>query len=380
MFFPNFLQVLMDEGNLSTHLENTSAAGRNTNSSEVVIIPLNVAVCCFISVSFLAGTALNGLFLWVTSMKMKKTVNTLWFFHLILTYLVSSVNMPFVAVDTLLDHQWVFGTLLCKLLNTFGSVGVFTTVFLLTIISMDRYLLICHPVWSQHHRTRSQAQRLVKGVWCVSLVLNAPYLAFRETQQQDGRTKCVNNYALSSNWDGEDVQALRHGVHRALFIFRFLLAFLLPLLIIMGCYYWMGQKMKMRRLSRTGKPYRVLVASVASFFIYWLPYHLYQGAILLEEKPGTISWAFLALFCVCACFNYIFTPILYLFVGEKFQQVFKMSILALLKRGLVDDLPSGCGNEEASQAPSRDFHEAYQSGHHGDTGSRSASAAGVPWI
>ncbi|XP_015283323.1 PREDICTED: probable G-protein coupled receptor 33 [Gekko japonicus] len=315
------------------------------------ITSVNLATALFIFVSLLVGTVSNSLFLWVLVVKMKKTVNTLWFSHLIFTYLLHCSSLPVFSVYILLDFHWVFGTMLCKLINSSFSVAMFTTVFLLTIISLDRYLLICHPVWSQHNRTIPRAWRVVAVVWLVSLILSAPYLFFREVREVKGRMKCLNNYAFSSDWDGPEIQELMDRVHLALFVVRFLLAFLLPLLIITGCHCRMGWEMKKKRLVRNSKPFRVLVAAVVSFFICWLPYHLYHSSLTYWESFSFTQQVLQVTMVIGECFNFCFTPILYLFVGEKFQQVFKTSLLSLLKRGFMDIpiIPMNNANEESHQ-------------------------------
>ncbi|XP_015283325.1 PREDICTED: probable G-protein coupled receptor 33 [Gekko japonicus] len=318
-------------------LRNISNASVPTSPSPEMMSFMNLVLGIFILVSLLVGTVSNGLFLWVMWVKMKRTVNTLWFSHLIFTYLLFCTFLPFFAIYSFFGFHWVFGTVACKLIISLFSLTMFTTVFLLTVISLDRYLLICHPFWSQHHRTIPQAQRFVAGVWLCSLVLSVPYMAFQETRaMESGRTKCASNFAFSSDWDKPEAQALRHRVHVALFVVRFLLAFLLPFLIIMSCHCRMVWEMKKRRLARNRKPFWVLVAAVASFFICWIPYHLYHGSTTHWESFRTTRQALRVAMAVGECFNFCFTPILYLFIGEKFQQVFKTSILALLKRGFMD--------------------------------------------
>ncbi|KAF7236515.1 putative G-protein coupled receptor 33 [Varanus komodoensis] len=329
----------MDKGNTTFSLGNSSTTGTNANTSHypVAITPWDVTIACCISVSFLVGITMNGLLLWVLGVKMKRTVNTLWFSHLIITYLMSTSFMPFLVPHILLDSHWIFGTVMCKILNFLGSLGMFTSVFLLTIISLDRYLLICYPIWSQHNRTLSQAKKLIGGVWLVSLTLSAPNLSFRETREMEkGKTACVNNYALSSDWDGATTQALRYRIHLALFVVRFLLAFLLPFITIVGCCSWMGREMKKKKLVRNRKPFRVLVAAVASFFVCWSPYHLYNASLLLGASRVTVK-TLRGIFVMGICLNICFTPVLYLFVGEKFQKIFKISILLLLQKSFMDD-------------------------------------------
>ncbi|XP_048357629.1 probable G-protein coupled receptor 33 [Sphaerodactylus townsendi] len=325
---------LMDTGNVTVLFGNISSTSRPTSPSQE---KMNLAVGIFILGSLLMGTISNSLFLWVLGVKMKRTVNTLWFSHLIFTYLLFCTFMPFFGVYSLFGFHWVFGTVVCKLIVSVFSLTMFTTVFLLTIISLDRYLLICHPVWSQHNRTVPKARRLIAGVWLSSCALSAPYLAFQETRAMEmGRTKCDSNFAFSSDWDGPEMQVLRTRVYLALFVVRFLLAFLLPLLIISSCHCRMAWEMKKRRLARKRKPFQVLVAAVASFFICWLPYHLYHSSTTHWESFRTIQLVLRVTMLLGECFNFCFTPILYVFVGEKFQQIFKTSLLSLLQRSFLD--------------------------------------------
>ncbi|XP_054854894.1 probable G-protein coupled receptor 33 [Eublepharis macularius] len=328
----------MEKANMTILLEkNVSTTILSTVHSPVDITPMNLAMGISNLVAFLVGTSVNGLFLWVLAMKMKRTVTTLWFLNLILIYFMSSSYIPFFAVYFLLDFHWVFGAIMCKVVNSLGSLGMFITVFLITIISIDRYLLICHPIWSQYNRTVPRARRLIAGVWLTSFALSAPYLAFRETREAEkGKITCVNNYALSSDWGSPRIEALRNLIHLTLFLVRFLLAFLIPFCIITGCYCRMRSELKKKRWVRNKKPFRILAIAVASFFVCWLPYHLYHGLSLFKRVPDGLLLPLQGIFIITRCFNFCVTPILYLFVGEKFQQICKMSLLGLLKKAFVD--------------------------------------------
>ncbi|XP_053867414.1 probable G-protein coupled receptor 33 [Malaclemys terrapin pileata] len=311
----------------------------------------HLASAVLLFITFLVGVLGNGLYVWVLGLKMRRTVTTLWFLHLVSCYLLFTLLIPFFAVYVLLDFHWVFGLAMCKLLNAFISMGMFSSVFLLTLISLDRYTLTHHPIWSRNHRTMPQARKLVMGVWVASFGLSTPYLAFRETRVVDGgRIACINNFNISGDWNGTKMEDLGRMVHLAIFVFRFLLGFLLPLCTIVGCYVRVGLKMKEKKLAWAGKPFKVMVAAVVSFFLGWLPYHLYHGLKLYKkEVPESVTGTLLVIYTFTSCFNASFSPILYLFVGEKFWQVFSMSLLTLMKAAFVDDLsssaPESCGRQ-----------------------------------
>ncbi|KAL8219437.1 UNVERIFIED_CONTAM: hypothetical protein K2H54_024611 [Gekko kuhli] len=325
------------KGNVSIRLGNASAPRTNGSLSPADITPTNLVLATFILVSFLVGTSINGLFLWILGVKMKRTVNTLWFLHLILIYFSGCLVLLFFAINHFLNSHWVFGRILCKVINSLASLGIFTSVFLLTVISLDRYLLIRHPVWSQRNRTISLARKVIVGVWLTSLTLSTPYLAFREPRVvENGRTDCLYNYGVSNDWDSSRMDALRDDVHLALFVVQFLLGFLIPFCIIMGCYCGMGWEMKKKGLTKNRKPFRVLAVAVASFFICWLPYHLYFALLLLPGMPEVVLQVAYIFGATGVCFNICCTPILYIFVGEKFQQVFKTSLIVLFNKSFVN--------------------------------------------
>ncbi|XP_032659186.1 putative G-protein coupled receptor 33 [Chelonoidis abingdonii] len=327
----------MDRGNMT--LQPTT--GENSSQIPAAVSTTHLATAVLLFTTFLVGMVGNGLYLWVLGLKMRRTVTTLWFLHLVSSYLLLTLLIPFFAIYVLLGFHWVFGTAMCKLLNACISVGMFTSVFLLTLISLDRYILTHRPIWCRHHRTVPWVRKLVVGVWLVSLALSAPYLAFRETRVVDGgRITCTNNYTLSGVWNGAELQDLGRRVHLAVFVVRFLLGFLLPFCTIAGCYGCMGLEMKEKSLARSRKPFKVMVAAVVSFFLSWLPYHLYHG--LKFFKDGWELDSILIIYTLTSCFNTCFTPVFYLFVGRSFQQVLKTSLLALLRETFAEDL-SGNG-------------------------------------
>ncbi|XP_066200098.1 probable G-protein coupled receptor 33 [Saccopteryx leptura] len=325
----------MDVINSSDHQMNVSTLGRNnthfpTPASKIFVVLL-------LYTASIIGTIINGLYLWILKFKMKKTVNTLLFFHLILSYFISTLIVPFITTSFLPGNHWSFGTALCKVFNSVLSTVMFASVFFLSAISVDRYFLILHPVWSQLHRTPRWASSIILGVWVSATVLSMPYLLFRETHyDHEGKVTCQNNYALSLNWKSEKMKTLKKWIHVACFTGRFLLGFLLPFFIITFCYGKIANKMKKRSLFKSSKPFKVMMTAIISFFVCWMPYHVYQGLILTKNQSLLLQLTMI-LTVITIYFNTVFSPTLYLFIGENFKKVFKKSILALFESTFGED-------------------------------------------
>ncbi|XP_032962747.1 probable G-protein coupled receptor 33 [Rhinolophus ferrumequinum] len=339
----------MDLINSTGYLLNGSTLVRN--SPHIPASATKMIIVLFLFTSFIIGTITNGFYLWVLKFKMKKTVNTLLFFHLILSYFISTLILPFLAISSLQNNHWSFGTIMCKVFTSILYAGMFASVFFLSAISVDRYLVTLHPVWSQLHRTPRWASSVILGVWVSAIALGIPYLVFRETHDDHkGTVTCQNNYAVSTNWESKKMQTLKKWIQVACFISRFLLGFLLPFSIITFCYQRVANKMKERRLVKSHKPFKVMMTAIISFFVCWMPYYVYQGLILTENQ-SLLSQLTLLLAVITTSFNTVFSPTLYLFIGENFKKVFKKSILALFESTFSEDYSA-----ERTQNRNSDFY------------------------
>ncbi|XP_074088150.1 putative G-protein coupled receptor 33 isoform X2 [Macrotis lagotis] len=326
----------MDLNKTTDYLINLTSQRRNFSFSAPSLVT-NLVIILFFSISFTVGIIANGLYLWVLRFKMKKTVNTLLFLNLILSYLISSLIMPFQFISYLQEFHWSFGIVMCKVVHSTFSLGMFASVFILCAISLDRYVLTFHPVWSQQHRNTHWASITIMGIWIFAVFLSIPYLVLRETQKDtNGVVTCKNNYALSSNWKSPKTQALRKKVNLALFISRLALGFLLPLFTIIFCYGRIAQKMRQRGLVKSSKPFKIMLTFICSFFVCWMPYHVYQG-LLINETHTLVIKQILIITAITITFNIFFSPTFNLFIGEDFKKVFKESIVALFESVLHEE-------------------------------------------
>ncbi|KAG8433785.1 hypothetical protein GDO86_012230 [Hymenochirus boettgeri] len=306
---------------------------RNITSQkkEEAVPTTNIISTVVLLVTFLFGLVVNNLYLWVTGFKMPKNINTTWFFHLILSNIVFTLTMPLVAIYMLTFPHWVFGSFLCKLINVMISLGMYTNVFFLTIIGLDRYTLVYHPVWYRGHMNRRYASALCIFFWGLGILCSSPYFAFRQVRLLDDNKTviCYNDYTISAK-PGNESSAIQ--IKWFMFGFRLLASFLLPFFVIAFCHIKIGLRMKNGNLSRSSKPYKILFITVISFFISYLPYHLWYGMSIKDSRFHKTFLDALKVIAMClACFHYCFTPILYLLIAEKFKTVFRKSVLSLIE-------------------------------------------------
>ncbi|KAJ8350276.1 hypothetical protein SKAU_G00254060, partial [Synaphobranchus kaupii] len=155
---------------------------------------LHVLSVVIYTVAFVLGVLGNGLVIWVTAFKTKRTVNSVWLQNLAMADFVFVLFLPF-SIDYVLQHfHWRFGQVMCKL-NSFVSVtNMYASVLFLTVLSVDRYVSLVHLSWARKTRTVTRAWMVCAAVWSVAVVLSCPALIFRETITLHDEVVCYNNF------------------------------------------------------------------------------------------------------------------------------------------------------------------------------------------
>ncbi|KAJ8388902.1 hypothetical protein AAFF_G00126580 [Aldrovandia affinis] len=311
---------------------------------------LNIMSLIVYCLAFVLGVLGNGVVIWVTGFKMKKTVNTVWFLNLAVADFLFTAFLPLSVAYTAMGFHWPFGKFMCKLNSTLSFLNMFASVYILVVISVDRFMSVVHPVWAQNHRNPRKASGVSLAVWLLALALSAPYFAFRDTApayHNENVINCFNNFALSEDYETPTVLELRAFRHQAMIITRFLLGFVVPFTIIVSCYAVIIHRLKKNRSlsSRSGRPFKIIAAVITAFFLCWAPYHILvliemvnhmatENNITLDHVttigiPIASSLAFLN-----SCLN----PLLYVFMGQDFKDKVRKSILKVLETAFTEEL------------------------------------------
>ncbi|KAM9487907.1 chemerin-like receptor 1 [Clarias gariepinus] len=311
---------------------------------------LNIMSLIVYCLAFVLGVVGNGIVIWVSGFKMKKTVNTVWFLNLAVADFLFTAFLPLSVAYTAMGFHWPFGRFMCKFNSTLGFLNMFASVYILVVISVDRCISVVHPIWAQNHRSVRCASGLSLGVWLFALLLSSPYFVFRDTAPDyynKNVINCFNNFAFSDDYETKEVVELRFLRHRAMIITRFLLGFVVPFSVIVSCYAIIIHRLKRNRSmsGRTGRPFKIIAAVITAFFLCWAPYHILVliemahhmspvNSLILERIttigiPIATSLAFLN-----SCLN----PLLYVFIGQDFKDKVRKSILKVLETAFTEEV------------------------------------------
>ncbi|XP_033983493.1 chemokine-like receptor 1 [Trematomus bernacchii] len=278
----------------------------------------SLVIYCLI---FAFGTIGNSLVIYVTGCRMKRTVNSVWFLNLALADFLFSTFLIFTIISTSQGNRWMFGRVLCKLKTFVIVVNMFASIFLLTAISVDRCFSIWLVVWAQNNRTVGKTQIICVIIWITAGVCSAPYAHFREVWPYEGKIICYPKLVTQK-------QTL------ILDIFRFVMGFLIPFLVI--CVSYVAIVVRAGRLQKPRKQRcrRVIFSVVLAFFICWLPFHVF---IFVQSYLGNIHQIVGSLVLSLCFMNSCLNPILYVFMCHEFQQKLKRSVCFALESALAED-------------------------------------------
>uniref|UniRef100_UPI00398E365C chemerin-like receptor 1 n=1 Tax=Pristiophorus japonicus TaxID=55135 RepID=UPI00398E365C len=265
-------------------------------------------VTCFL------GVWGNGLVIWATDFKLKKSANTVWLLSLADGDFTFCLLLPLFITYIALDINWPLGRMFCKL--TYGVVALclHASIFTLAAISMDRCVSVVLPIWSRNHRGPRLAALLSLGVWITAAISSAPSFVFQQLVAQGNTTQCSTQYLL----EGERVESFRYPWKRALTLAHFLLSFLLPLLVIVISCSIIGLRLRWDLLAPSGSnAFRVMAAIIQAFLLCWAPYHVISILVLFHPYDG--PWPLVPISYSLACINSCINPVLYISCGRTLE-------------------------------------------------------------
>ncbi|XP_051972742.1 C3a anaphylatoxin chemotactic receptor-like [Xyrauchen texanus] len=265
----------------------------------------------FYILTFLVGVPGNVFVVYIAGMKMKRTVNTIWFLNLAIADLMCCLSTLFYMIRYSIDHC-PFGFVMCDIFPFVMYVTMFASVFILSLISLDRFTQVITPVWAKNHRSLLLARLSCAAAWILSIALNMLSMILRVNFEYVNDTYC-EYYAYIETY-------------RMLTIIIFVFGFLIPLICIVTCYGFIARKLGRSRF-HSGRAFRIMSAVIVAFFLCWLPFHIVfliwkfgvneSVQVAVRLAPLVISLAF---------FNSCLNPVLYFFIGQDIKEKFKLSL------------------------------------------------------
>ncbi|KAM9791403.1 leukotriene B4 receptor 1-like [Syngnathus typhle] len=322
--------------NLSEVVRHSMLEEQNPEDDSVVSNDYSTTVGALIlSLVFLLGVPGNLFIVWsILARARRRSVTTLLILNLACADgFLMALTIFFIVY--LAKQTWVFGTAMCKGLFYLCNVNMYASIFLITLMSVHRLVVVVLPRRTAAKLSRKVVRRVIMGMWLLVAVSALPSLVFRDVREdKDDRNKtrhvCAPNHTLPR-------------YVRFQYSFETVAGFILPYAIIITSYVLILRRLRQTRFRRKVRSEKLILAIVVMFCLFWLPYHVInmiqvaaewysEGSPrreILEHIYQTSRAVTSALAFISSCAN----PVLYTFAGKSYIKKNGLGFMARLFEG-----------------------------------------------
>ncbi|XP_043823952.1 C-C chemokine receptor type 1-like [Dromiciops gliroides] len=253
--------------------------------------------------------------------KRLKTMTNIYLLNLAISDLLFLITLPF-WIHYEWHRNWVFGNIMCKLLSGLYYMGLYSEIFFIILLTIDRYLAIVHAVFAI--RVRNVVLSFMTSImtWGMAFLASLPDVIFTRSQKEFSSHTCSPHFPYENARMWRQFQALKLNI----------LVFALPLLVMITCYTGIIKRLLRRTSERKWRAVKLIFAIMVIFFLFWTPYNLTVLVSAFEdfffppkskelscERSKELDLA-MQVTEVIAFTHCCVNPVIYAFVGERFQK------------------------------------------------------------
>ncbi|KAM5181580.1 G-protein coupled receptor 182 [Mantella aurantiaca] len=279
--------------------------------------------------TFVFGLAGNLLVIWVNwqSRRSKSSIN-LYIFNMAVADLGVVLSLPFWMLEALLEYTWLWGGFLCRFTHYFYFANMFSSIYFLTALSVDRYLTLTSSsvFWRQNQ------QKIRKGlciaIWVMSAIFPIPDVIHMQLVDTSDPV-CM----FMAPFESYDEWAL------AVTLLTTILGFLIPFVLIL-----VYNLMTAYHIKKSGRPEsrrhcRLIYAYILTFLLSWLPYHatiiiltLHGSYVFVNCRFAHILYFFYEIIDCTSLFHCVANPVLYNFLSKDFRGKFINAVVKYIPK------------------------------------------------
>ncbi|NXK48464.1 SUCR1 protein, partial [Chauna torquata] len=257
----------------------------------------------------------------------------IYLFNLSLSDLLFLCTLP-VLVSSYSRGRWEVSSILCLSNRFLLHANLYTSILFLTVVSVDRYMLIKYPFREHTLQKRKTAVIVCIAVWVLVILELLPLMAFLEPAVSANQGKCLD-YASS----GDPTKSLIYSMILTLF------GFLIPLAIM--CFFYVKMLLFLKKWKEQissfltlEKPLTLVILAVATFSLLFTPYHIMRNVRIASRIPalnvsectkGIINDIYI-ITRPLAFLNSAINPVFYFLMGDHFREMLMAKAMQLLNR------------------------------------------------
>ncbi|XP_034718382.1 uracil nucleotide/cysteinyl leukotriene receptor [Etheostoma cragini] len=275
----------------------------------------NIIFSTFYMLIFIIAVPGNALALWAFFHQHSTSPSKVFLMQLSVADISYILILPMRMVYHLSDSHWPFGHVLCQLAGFLFYLNMYCSLYLMSFISLDRFLAVVLPIKSRSVRKATYAKVVVGILWVTVLVSMSPLLFSKKNMTNNSTGICDKLYLEKTS-----PKALVSTV----------VAFILPFTSVMVSYILI--LLKLRAVKQQGrkplkhKAVRLIILIVMNFLFAFVPYHVSRVIYIKSHSHGHMtaaSWASLGranrITSALTCVNGVLDPVMYFFLNRAYR-------------------------------------------------------------
>ncbi|XP_030071110.1 B2 bradykinin receptor [Microcaecilia unicolor] len=308
-------------------LDSHEAAENSSNSSQCSVLVgldwLFIGQPVFLWIIFVLGVIENVFVLSVFCLhKSRCTVAEIYFGNMAAADLLLVSGLPFWAIFISKEFYWPFGQFMCKAVNALIYMNLYSSIYFLMMVSIDRYLALVKTMSIGRSRRPFCAKLNCFIIWVFALLNSMPTWLYRRVDfsKKLNKTSCLLFYP-SEEWTVANHWLLN------------IVGFLIPLYIIMFCTVQIikalrdSSMQKLKEIQTEKKAATLVIIVLLVFIICWLPFQLvtfldtlYIYKVIAGCTVERVLTIATQISSYCAYSNSCLNPMLYVIVGNHFRK------------------------------------------------------------
>ncbi|KAM9337180.1 uracil nucleotide/cysteinyl leukotriene receptor [Symphorus nematophorus] len=274
----------------------------------------NMIFSTFYILIFIIAVPGNTLALWAFFHQDSTSPSKVFLRHLSVADLSYILILPMRIVYHLSDSQWPFGHIVCQLAGFLFYLNMYCSLYLMSFISLDRFLAVVLPIKSQFMRKALYAKVVVGILWVTVIVSMSPIL-FSKKNVTNSTGICPKLYLEKTS-----PKALVSTV----------VAFVIPLTTIVVSYIFILLKLRTLKQQEErpvkDKAIKMIILIVMNFLFAFVPYHVSRVIYIQSHGHGHVTAASPEalgranrITSALTCVSGVLDPVMYFFLNRAYR-------------------------------------------------------------
>lgn len=268
--------------------------------------------------------------------KEKLTVTNFYLLNLAISDFFYLLFMP-VLLLTLCFQKWLFGSYMCKVYFSMVYLCQCSSVFILVVLSVDRYLSVKFPLKTSTFRSDELARLIIFFSWLLSFLFTSPITLYTELKDQSCQIHWPEKWNFTNQTSLTDMINSYLAPLHLFYIYTFSLNYLIPVSIIVILYTQILKNLHQNSQKNTAtkqskakrKSHRhitkMVLTIIICYIVCWTPYWCYQVFIyvylyILKRTYLPVIFIIISHYVqVVAYMSSALNPFIYSYMSEAFR-------------------------------------------------------------